>query len=72
MKKKVFIINRDKLKELILDRYLSVGKFAKELGVSQQTIYRWVNGVHTPSLKTVYRIARKLNVEPSELLRKEI
>jgi transposase len=49
----------DPIKEL--KNYLkgkSITKAAKELGVSRQTIYNWLNGTHSFTLKNWKKLAK--------------
>ena len=52
-----------KLKDLIEDRLMvSVRQFAKECGVSRQTIINIMNGKTTPSLLTAKKICKYFSV----------
>jgi len=53
------LYNMDPIKEL--KNYLkgkSITKAAKELGVSRQTIYNWLNGTHSFTLKNWKKLAK--------------
>lgn len=52
------------LKDLINDRLMiSLRQFAKECGVTRQTIYNILNGKYPPSLLTVKKICAYFGVD---------
>lgn len=58
----------DQVRELISDRYGSVPKFAKTIGVNKQTIYSALrNGLSGASLNTVMPLAQALQLDPFQL-----
>lgn len=57
-----------RLREIRQKKKKSQGDIAKALGVDRSYISGIERGVRNPSLKNIERIARALNVEPSELL----
>jgi transposase len=55
----------NKIKQMFLDRYGTLAKASKELGISRQIIYRWVNkGV---CLNSCAWVAEELGVHPAKL-----
>lgn len=46
-----------KLQELRIKRGLSQQEFAKKLGVSSTTLYRYENGINEPSIDTLIKMA---------------
>lgn len=63
----------DKLKELILNRYGSVVRFAEEIGLSNSTVstilYR---GIHKASIDNVLKICKALGISADELAQDRI
>lgn len=60
----------DKLRSLSFSKGMSISKLCEEAGMSRSRVAEWkYRGV---SPKTVYRIAQVLNVEPEELIEKEL
>lgn len=47
---------------------LSAGALAREVGTDRRIVYRWEDGVQTPSAWNVVRISRAVRVDPSTLL----
>lgn len=47
----------------------TVDAFAKELGVTRQTVYNWINGDRVPPIKRVGEIAKVLKCRPQSLLK---
>ncbi len=61
-------VNPTKLKELREARGLSVRGLAREAGISTETVYSVEHGKRQPSMKTLGKIARALEVDPKDLL----
>lgn len=61
-------VNHQKLRELREDRGLSVRGLAKEAEVSTETVFSVEHGKRQPSLKTLGKLARALDVDPRDLL----
>ena len=57
-----------RLRELRIARgYTSARKLAEALDINQNTYTRYERGVSEPSLETIYRLCKLLNVSPNEL-----
>ena len=54
---------------LLKEKELSVYWLANELGVTAQSIYRWINGTGTPSPKLMLSLKEILGVSAEEILR---
>ena len=63
-----FIINADAVRRTALQRGLSMRDLAALSGVSKATIMRDLNGERAVT-KTVYRIAKALEVDPLEIIK---
>ncbi len=60
-----------KIKRILIKKRMKQGELAKAVGVSAQTISDFVNGKHDIASKTLYRIAKYLNVPMEELIEEE-
>ncbi len=58
-----------KFKKLLVDKGYSQSALAKELGVSQQLIHKWITKQCRPQIELIPKIARLLNVSIDELLK---
>ena len=58
-----------RLKELIIKKGYTISSFAKELEISTQYIYNWINK-YTPSSKYIVRICQLLDCEVDDLINK--
>lgn len=56
------------IKELRIKAGLSQDEFAKLLKVQQPNVYRWECNVVTPSIQTVIKIAKTMNVSADNIL----
>lgn len=65
------IINPKKLKQLRKERGMTQQEFADMVGVSMQSVYLWERGVVEPAIGSILLIATKLEIDPSELWKKE-
>lgn len=66
------IMFKERFKELRLERKLSQGELAKELGVSQRSISSWETGFREPDFETLSKIAIFFGVSADYLLGLEI
>lgn len=57
-----------KIREIRKARNLNQGEFASIIGTSNAAISNWERGENTPSLKTVFQICERLDVDANELL----
>lgn len=56
-----------RIKEILGKNKITVTSFAKEIGITQANMSNIVNGKSKPSLETLEKIAKALNVEVWEL-----
>lgn len=47
---------------------LTQSAIGKAVGVTPQYVWQWENGVRTPKLKTIERIAATCGIHPNEIL----
>jgi transcriptional regulator with XRE-family HTH domain len=55
----------NRLREAAQASFFTLAGLARELGVSDKTVYRWNDGDSPPRLDTVRRIATLLDRDPS-------
>lgn len=58
---------KNKLKELLFSRNISVEKLSIDLQIGQTTLYQILNAKSTPSVKYALKIAKYFNVSVEEL-----
>lgn len=51
------------IKEWVDYRGMTQKEFANRLGVDRMTVYRWFNGVTSPSLNDIYKMMEVLGIE---------
>lgn len=61
-------IEYNKLGEIIRKYKSSNKRLAAHLEIDHNTVSRWSNNVHQPSLPDVYRIAEYFNIQASDIL----
>ena len=59
------------LKELRATQFLTQRELAEKSGVGVATIVRIEKGTHSPTFRTIKRLAAALGVEPSEIAKRE-
>ena len=59
------------IKRILIKRRMKQGELAKVVGVSAQTISDFINGKHDVAARTLYRIAKVLDVSMEELIEEE-
>lgn len=59
----------EKLRDLRLSKGLSQDALASECGVDRKTINRIENNHFSPSMNTLFRLCKALNIKPAELLK---
>ncbi len=57
-----------RLKELRLDKELTIAKLGKAIGVSDAAINRWEKNLRVPSIDQLYKLAVYFNVSADYLL----
>ena len=60
--------NNSAIARLRLERNLTQAQLAEIIGVSQQQLGGWENGVRKPKLNALIKIAKALNVDFNELI----
>lgn len=60
-----------KIKRILIQKGVSVRELSKAVGVSGQLIHYFVKGKHDIAWKTLYRIAKYLNVPMEELIEED-
>ena len=63
----------EQLRELIVNKYGSINKFAQECGISQSTIFTALGrGITKANIQTIITICRKLNISTDDLCQGQI
>lgn len=58
----------EELRQLIINRFGSVNKFAQDVGISQSTLFSMFNrGIKKANIQTIITICRELNISTDEL-----
>ena len=57
-----------KLTELMASQAVDVKQLANTLGVSNQAVYKWLNGKALPSLDNLFQISHILNVSMDDIV----
>ena len=57
-----------KIKQLMRDNDMSVADLAKEIGVSRQNVYRWLNGTKPISRKRIEQLGNVFGKHPSTIM----
>lgn len=60
-----------RLREILKERHITIGQFAEMSGVSQSNLSNYMTGKVSPTLETLNRIANTLDIEITELFKKE-
>lgn len=60
-----------RLREILKERKITVGQFAELSGISQSNLSNYMIGKISPTLDTLNKIAETLNIDITELFRKE-
>ena len=59
------------IKRILIKKGMKQGELAKSVGVSAQTISDFINGKHDIASRTLYKIAKVLDVSMEELIEEE-
>ena len=62
----------NRLKVVMTEKEISVAELARRLNKHDQTIIAYRNNVKQPPLKMLYQLAQALEVDPCELLVKQV
>ena len=60
-----------KIKRILIQKGVSVRELSIAIGVSEQSIHYFIKGKHDIASKTLYRIAKFLDVPMEELIEEE-
>jgi len=60
-----------RLKEILKERNLTLSAFAGKVGISQSNLSNYVNGNISPTLETLEKIAKALNISITELFKEK-
>ncbi len=60
-----------RLREILKDKQITIGQFAEMSGISQSNLSNYMMGKVSPTLETLNKIASALNIEITELFKKE-
>lgn len=61
--KVIQIINKNRLKLLIIEKDLTIKKLADDIGVHPQTISNWCNNKNLGNILTFYKLCKRLDVD---------
>lgn len=62
------ILTGNKIKALMNQKQVDVKLLANSLGVSNQAVYKWLNGKALPSLDNIFQISKLLGTSVDELI----
>lgn len=60
-----------RLKEILNERNIGITKFAAMVGISQPNLSNYLNGNVSPTLETLEKIARCLEIDVADLFRRK-
>jgi len=60
-----------RLREILKEKGFTIAQFAERVGISQSNLSNYMSGKISPTLDTLSKIADALDIEISELFRKE-
>lgn len=58
----------DRIKEIISKFFDTQANFAKYLGISRQSVFRYINGDNQLTIQTLIKLANDYNISPNWLL----
>lgn len=58
----------EKIMDLLTESNIDVKTLANTIGVSNQSVYKWVNGRSLPTLENIYQISKILNVPIDDIV----
>lgn len=64
-----YLMNR--IKEILLEKHIKQIELSTSLGLAKSTVSQWVSGKAQPSLPMLFRIAKELDCEVTELIEKD-
>lgn len=60
-----------RLKDILKERNLTLSAFAEQVGISQSNLSNYANGNISPTLETLEKIAKALNISVTELFKEK-
>jgi len=60
-----------RLKDILRERNVTLSAFAEQVGISQSNLSNYVNGNISPTLETLEKIAKALNISVTELFKEK-
>ena len=60
-----------RLKDILKERNLTLSAFAEQVGISQSNLSNYINGNISPTLETLGKIAKALNISVTELFKEK-
>ena len=61
-------IDMEKVKRMMYEKLWTWAELAKQANLAQNTLYALQAGRRNPSLRTIYKIAHALEVEPQQII----
>ncbi|HEY3658241.1 MAG TPA: helix-turn-helix transcriptional regulator [Steroidobacteraceae bacterium] len=61
-----------RLKQFLLDSKMKQTQLAELMGVSQPTVWEWLNGDSAPSAKSLIKLSQITGISIDDLLKKEV
>lgn len=61
----------NRLKVVLAEKNIQSKYISEQLGVSRATVSKWINNKIQPNLENIYKLAKLLDVDYTELLRLE-
>ena len=58
----------ERIKELRIEKELSINELGKQIGVSGAAVSRWENGTRIPNLDSIYALAKFFDVSADYLI----
>lgn len=60
-----------RLREILKERQITIGQFSQICGISQSNLSNYMMGKVSPTLETLEKIAKALDIELADLFQKE-
>jgi transcriptional regulator with XRE-family HTH domain len=64
-------LDTGKIKDMIYKKGGSIAEFTRRCGITADTFYAAQAGRREPSMRTIYRIANALGVDPQDIIKKD-
>ena len=63
-----YYIDMEKVKRMMYEKLWTWAELARQANVTQSTLFALQAGRRNPSLRTIYKIAHALEVEPQQII----